>query len=959
MTPPANKKVTIIPFSISPVCKEDELEKYNRLPEMVDALANEVVYSPGGCFLVTGYRGVGKTSFVNKVLYRAKESLAPGKTLLTVRLNLARGYDTDKLLRRMIRELFYTVNRSGVYEILSPESRRKFDIAFLRTSRQIKAALTQGLKEVVAHTESITRKTGTEVALEPSIGVDKISASLGSFSAYREKSKTQEDSRSQETASERGIELEFLEYDDEIAENDLCELIDLLENECIEEYTEEQILYREIRPPKWFWQRLPAEFRLFNKPYQNYIEKTGSQKHTTPKKLRVAIVLDEIDKMSLTEAEQVFRSLKNLFLKGNIIFILITGKAFYYEWLRKRTTEDDIFFSLFTRVMHIPLFNDEEFDTTAKQLSSQFPPDLLTHLKYKAKGTPREFLRELARFVQWQEGQPAIHISEAGQSAIDISGGLYPYIQQHYQTIQSDARIDPGIKDHLRRSLHNWLEWMTVLVIFTKPGLLRPGTEGEREADTVLFLSRTRSTFDDLFQSLLEDEVILDTKNKIGEDIAYTFTENIKQRLEEIDSTVSAALQSQEVAMQKELNRLLLEMQSLMLASNYEHAIDLIWDARKYFLDSAQTTELGSQIQNIIEALQLLLRGDKLYTNKEYGEALDAYYKAKKHQVDIPGLEEKVLMAMLQHALLLFSKAETRDAYQQAGANLLEAIDYSGNSTNEQVYQLRQAAKSELDLLKRCLKSVEEIDRFIDKDPRRAAEVASKLREFAPAFHLDSELRIQLEEINKSLGLLNVAMLDLRTDNLVGAIDQLQKASISSSQPLATEASQLLGRVRETEAETNIINRLLSAGKPIEASERLDNLFKLIGNEFHIPMLSKLRDEVDLAMQIDQQTNDLYTALKEQNLDVAWELYEEIRSHSSTSKVAEKACHIALPQLSDLTVDKARDIASESTNRIRAVTRASRILTPLLKYDPNNLEANNLLEVLKSENFTGGPVKLG
>jgi len=692
MTLTAKKKVTIKPFSVSPVCKDEELEKYDRLPEMVDSLTNEVVYSPGGCFLVTGYRGVGKTSFVNKVLHKAKDVLAPDKTLIIVRLNLARGYDTDKLLRRMIRELFYAVNRSGVYEKLSPESRRKFDIAFLRTSRQIKAALSQGLKEVIAHQESTTIKQGTETTFEPSIGVDKISASLGSFNAYREKSKMQADSRSQENAFERGIELEFLEYDDEIAENDLCELIDLLECERIDECTEEQISSQRIRSPKWLWQRLPPEWKLFNKPIRNYIEITETKKQTTSRRLRVAIVLDEIDKMSLAEAEQIFRSLKNLFLKGNIIFILVTGKAFYYEWLRKRTSEDDIFFSLFTRVMHIPLFGEEEFDATARQLSRKFPSDLLEHLKYKAKGTPREFLRELTSFVQWQEGSPVLHISGAQQDLIDISVRLYPYIRQHYQSIQDDTRIDPGIKDHLRRSLHNWLEWMTVMVTFTKPGLLRPGTESEREADAVLFLSRIRSTFDGLFKSLLDDAVIEETKNTIGEDIAYTFTEDIKQQLEEIDSTVSAEVQSQEVATQKELNRLLVEAQALITVEDYSRAAELLRSAKIIAPENMQALELDAQIKRTEEAHHWMQLGDKLYETQAYREAYDAYRKVEAIRVDYPGLADKILMAMLQEALAFYSKAKKEIDYHAAKYKLEEAIYDSMNSPNEQIYQLRQEA---------------------------------------------------------------------------------------------------------------------------------------------------------------------------------------------------------------------------------------------------------------------------
>ena len=120
-------------------------------------------------------------------------------------------------------------------------------------------------------------------------------------------------------------------------------------------------------------------------------------------------------------------------------------------------------------------------------------------------------MRELSRFLEWQAKQPAIRVSDADQRLFDISGRLYPYIHDLYEPIHKDARIDPGIKDHLRRSLHNWLEWMTVLVNFTKPAVLRPAAEGEKEANAILFQSLIHSTFDGLFQSLINDHIIEDT----------------------------------------------------------------------------------------------------------------------------------------------------------------------------------------------------------------------------------------------------------------------------------------------------------------------------------------------------------------------------------------------------------------------------------------------------------------
>src|SRR5262249_47549479 len=63
----------------------------------LDDLCTRLLYSEGGAFLVTGYRGVGKTSFVNQVVSRLRLGLAGPpqdgrkRDLVDVQLNLARS----------------------------------------------------------------------------------------------------------------------------------------------------------------------------------------------------------------------------------------------------------------------------------------------------------------------------------------------------------------------------------------------------------------------------------------------------------------------------------------------------------------------------------------------------------------------------------------------------------------------------------------------------------------------------------------------------------------------------------------------------------------------------------------------------------------------------------------------------------------------------------------------------
>ena len=124
--------------------------------------------------------------------------------------------------------------------------------------------MSQGLKDVIAHTETTSSTKATSPSWNRPSASTSFLPSFQSFSKQTAQTKTKEKSRSHETSSERGVELEFLEYDDEIAENDLCELIDILEKETLEICFTKQVSANQLKWPNWFWKHIPVERRLFN-----------------------------------------------------------------------------------------------------------------------------------------------------------------------------------------------------------------------------------------------------------------------------------------------------------------------------------------------------------------------------------------------------------------------------------------------------------------------------------------------------------------------------------------------------------------------------------------------------------------------------------------------------------------------------------------------------------------------
>jgi hypothetical protein len=75
----------------------------------MESLAERILFSEGGSFLVTGYRGVGKTSFVNQVIRKLEVALPWARPLLgeteivDIYLNMARPVQPSEIMHHIIR----------------------------------------------------------------------------------------------------------------------------------------------------------------------------------------------------------------------------------------------------------------------------------------------------------------------------------------------------------------------------------------------------------------------------------------------------------------------------------------------------------------------------------------------------------------------------------------------------------------------------------------------------------------------------------------------------------------------------------------------------------------------------------------------------------------------------------------------------------------------------------------
>ena len=324
-----------------------------------------------GAILVSGYRGVGKSTFVNRVMYHTLHDQASGeangKIVVPVTINLAKVAGVSNVLRLTLRGLRAALLDNAGTPLRIPGDERQRPLPIRAAERdQLEWAYVRSTWKVAftrARSDEKSWELGTSVGFDPG----KLAHwELGKlFSASAQRSRTEKVNR----------ELALLDYDENAAEEDLQDLIRRL---------------AETRP----------------------LTPDGP-----PVGLKLVFIFDELDKMDQEKGVlPLIEGLKNLFLQQHAVFVLVTSKQLYYDLLKDRVREDSTLTSYFSSLVHVPLLDfaqvrrmlDDWIDSTicggtvarSKQ-ENHLLDQLARYLTYRSLGNPREVIRELRQMQQW------------------------------------------------------------------------------------------------------------------------------------------------------------------------------------------------------------------------------------------------------------------------------------------------------------------------------------------------------------------------------------------------------------------------------------------------------------------------------------------------------------------------------------------------------------------------------
>jgi serine/threonine-protein kinase len=337
----------------------------------LDVLVQRILFSDGGSFLVTGYRGVGKTSFVNQVIHRMR-AIAPlveGEVgeieIIDVSITLARTVTGADLMHHIIRRLYDRLAEKGGLKHLDVAIRSELVLAYQRTSMNVTRKSVEGREKQFGVNEA-----GMTAAL------------LGAFKL----------SWLQKLTFSKAEEMTFLGYDDRAAENDLIRIA------------------RQLTAP-------PVPRKLGR----------------TEPRLKIVLVFDEIDKMDdsggqasvppVRPLDDILGSLKNLFTTSGISFLFIAGKDLQERWIEDLGRGDSIYESVFCFDKYLPCLWEEvgaicHCFVDEKKLAALAAPVRAAlgyfeqYLHYKGRGIPRRIIREFNHFVRWTAREPRLAFSQ-------------------------------------------------------------------------------------------------------------------------------------------------------------------------------------------------------------------------------------------------------------------------------------------------------------------------------------------------------------------------------------------------------------------------------------------------------------------------------------------------------------------------------------------------------------------
>jgi serine/threonine protein kinase len=396
--------------------------------EAAVALANRMAYSQGGAFLVTGYRGVGKTSFVHQTIASVRDVVGRQEDhteVVDVWINVSRPLRPNELMHHIVRRLREELAVHGVWSRLEADTRRDLEFAYTRTSYNVRFGR--------------ERVTGGEVQIGGKTDPEVLNATVKLSAAWK-----------------RSLSMDLLAYDDIAAEHDVLQ----------------------------FLQRISSQpLRLARKGWAARLGGGGPAEIRT---IKPVIVFDELDKLEGVNDQQtgaaphpvvaIVHTLKTLLTTSGVCFVLVAGRDLRDRWLSDLRQGDSVFESVFAHHEYVPCLwehldqlSERYLDAPASQAlpeetspaeGDRYEREMLSgYLGFKGRGLPRRAVRALDDLVQWHREKPELKVPDERWRVVRFFGGLEEVLRRRRSEL-IPRTIHPAEHDRSLMVAYYLLDWL-------------------------------------------------------------------------------------------------------------------------------------------------------------------------------------------------------------------------------------------------------------------------------------------------------------------------------------------------------------------------------------------------------------------------------------------------------------------------------------------------------------------
>jgi serine/threonine-protein kinase len=378
------------------------------------ALTDQLRHSTSGTFLLTGFRGVGKTSVVARAIDSLRREVEPERHVVDVTINVARPMSPGELLFAVIRRVFEKLAELDLLEGLSAAAQQTLLLAYTRTSLQL--AQTRG--------EESERAGAVGVGVGALPGV--VGAVLGSLLPKLE--------LSTKRSTSLATEASFLTYSATDVEHDFARIVRELRLGC--------------REPGRKWRRRTADRR----PVQ------------------LVVVIDELDKLTssasgLGEFEQLLVGLKNVLTAAGAHFVFIAGPDVYDLAAADRMRGAGIYESVFAWQAYVPCM----WNSSAVLLESMLGPmgswepelrDVHGFLRYRSRGIARRLMQEFNGMVEWQGASPCLRIDHRLAGSASFFSQLRDAVDDFLGVSSTRTSVTSLAHDRRRLGAYFVVDWI-------------------------------------------------------------------------------------------------------------------------------------------------------------------------------------------------------------------------------------------------------------------------------------------------------------------------------------------------------------------------------------------------------------------------------------------------------------------------------------------------------------------